>query len=40
MGQMTIVGQQQIFDLGRELKELYVENLSFIGDAFDPNTVL
>ena len=40
MGQMTIVGQQQTFDLGRELKELYIENLSFIGDTFDPNTAL
>jgi hypothetical protein len=40
MGQMTVVGQQQTFDLGRELRRLYIENLNFIGDTFDPNTVL
>jgi hypothetical protein len=40
MGQMTIVGQQQTFDLGKELRSLYIDNLNFIGDTFDPNTVL
>ena len=40
MGQMTTVGQQQTYDLGRELKTLYIDKLNFIGETFDPNTVL
>ena len=40
MGQMTIVGQQQTFDLGRDLKQLYIDELNFIGEAFDPNCTL
>ncbi|XP_028402517.1 lysophosphatidic acid phosphatase type 6-like [Dendronephthya gigantea] len=39
MGQMTITGQQQTFELGRKLKELYIDDLNFIGQTFDPNSI-
>lgn len=40
LGQMTTVGQQQTFELGKELKKLYIDNLNFLGDMFDPNIIL
>lgn len=38
-GQLTVVGQQQAFDLGKDLKQLYNNELKFIGGTFDPRTI-
>lgn len=38
MGQLTVVGQQQTFELGKKLKKLYIDELKFIEGTFDPRT--
>ena len=40
MGQLTVVGQQETYDLGKSLKNLYNDQLNFIGGTFDPKTTL
>lgn len=38
MGQLTVVGQQQTFNLGKNLRRLYNDELKFIDGTFDPKT--
>ena len=38
-GQLTFVGEQQLFDLGQRLKKRYVDELKFLSKHYDPNEI-
>ena len=38
-GQLTFVGEQQLFDLGCRLRERYVNELKFLSQNYDPNEI-
>lgn len=39
-GQLTSVGEQQMFDLGRVVRKKYLEELKFLSPEYDPNEIL
>ena len=36
-GQLTVVGEEQMFNLGRRVKQKYVDELKFISDEYNPH---
>lgn len=38
-GQLTYVGEKQMFDLGQKLKKRYIDELKFLPKTYDPNQV-
>ncbi len=39
LGQLTNIGEQQCFELGRRIRKKYVENLNFLSKEYDPNEI-
>ena len=40
MGQLTKVGQQQMYDTGKRLQEIYINQLKLVNKHFNPTEVL
>ena len=38
-GQLTNVGEKQMFSLGRRLQQRYVDDLKFISSEYNPNEI-
>ena len=38
-GQLTKVGQQQMYELGKKRGELYVDNLKFLQETYHPEEI-
>ena len=37
MGQLTKVGEAQMFSLGRRVRKKYIEEMKFLSEIYDPN---
>ena len=38
-GQLTYIGEQQLFDLGCRLRKRYINELNFLSQNYDPNEI-
>ena len=38
-GQLTKVGQQQMYELGKKRRKLYVDNLKFLQETYHPEEI-
>jgi hypothetical protein len=37
IGQLTTVGSEQMFNLGRRIREKYINEMGFLSSKYDPN---